>query len=227
MTPPKRAVVGRQSRSRQLGADLVTEGSAPQQRVQAAFEEFRQLFPAALVLHEDRAGGRSHFGHAVLSRGRSTRAADAGRAQRQRLDRLWDELHFVSRDALTSVDAFAQLMEFATQDADPKVFEPMRKPINDRAAAFRQLLVDCEPKQVDALIDFAARAYRRPLTADEARELARACTPDFARKRFPHEEAFRLTLARVLVAPAFFYRIEKPVPGTSKDRLPIGSWRAG
>ena len=70
-------------------------------------------------------------------------------SQRQQLDRLWDELHFVSRDALTSVDAFAQLLEFATQDADPKVFEPLRKPINDRAAAFRQRLVDCEPKQVE------------------------------------------------------------------------------
>ena len=94
-------------------------------------------------------------------------------AQRQQLDRLWDELHFVSHDALTSVDAFAQLMEFATQDADPKVFEPLRKPINDRAAAFRQLLVDCEPKQLEALVDFAARAYRRPLTAEEIERLAR------------------------------------------------------
>ena len=37
---------------------------------------------------------------------------------------------------------FDQLMEYATQDADPKVFEPLRKPINDRAAAFRQRLVD-------------------------------------------------------------------------------------
>ena len=90
-------------------------------------------------------------------------------AQKAKLDRLWDELHFVSHDALTLVDAFAQLMEYATQDADPKVFEPMRKPINDRAAAFRKALVDAEPKQVDALVDFAGRAYRRPLTDAEAR----------------------------------------------------------
>jgi len=32
-------------------------------------------------------------------------------------------------------------------DADPKAFEPLRKPINDRAATFRQLMIDCEPKQ--------------------------------------------------------------------------------
>src|SRR5437764_11632460 len=91
--------------------------------------------------------------------------------QRQQIDELWKELHFVSRDALTSVDAFAQLMEFATQDANPKVFEPLRKPISDRAAAYRKLLVDCEPKQVDRLIDFAGRAYRRPLTDEETQGL--------------------------------------------------------
>ena len=78
-------------------------------------------------------------------------------AQQAQLDRLWDELHYISQDALTLVDAFAQLMEYATQDADPKVFEPLRKPINDRAAAFRQRLVDTEPKHVDAL-----RRLRRP-----------------------------------------------------------------
>ena len=89
-------------------------------------------------------------------------------AQKARLDRLWDELHFVSQDALTLVDAFAQLMEYATQDGDPKVFEPLRKPINDRAAAFRRRLVEAEPRQLDALLEFAGRAYRRPLTGPEA-----------------------------------------------------------
>ena len=59
-------------------------------------------------------------------------------SQAAELDRLWAELRFVSQDALTLVDAFLQLLEYATQDADPKVFEPMRKPINDRAAAFRR-----------------------------------------------------------------------------------------
>ena len=66
-----------------------------------------------------------------------------------------------------------QLMAFATQDADPNVFEPLRQPINDRAAAYRKLLVDCEPKQFDSLIDFAGRAYRRPLIAAETSELPR------------------------------------------------------
>src|SRR5207248_9857706 len=36
--------------------------------------------------------------------------------EKARLDRLWEELHFVSHDALTLVHAFNQLMEYATQD---------------------------------------------------------------------------------------------------------------
>ena len=51
-------------------------------------------------------------------------------------------MSFISRarDALTLVEAFAQLLEYASQDGDPKVFEPLRKPINDRAADFRRTL---------------------------------------------------------------------------------------
>jgi hypothetical protein len=38
----------------------------------------------------------------------------------------------------------------------------------------------------------------------------------------PHDEAIRLMLARVLVAPAFLYRAEKPGPG--KDQVPVNDW---
>src|SRR5205807_2027832 len=76
-------------------------------------------------------------------------------------------------DALTLVNAYEQIVEFATQDRPDMVIalKPLRKPIHDRAEAFKQALVDAEPKQVEALIDFAARAYRRPLAATEANEL--------------------------------------------------------
>src|SRR5437867_4066774 len=112
-------------------------------------------------------------------------------------------------------------MEYATQDADPKVFEPLRKPINDRAADFRQLLIDTEPKHLDAVLDFAARAYRRPLTDTETCEL-RDLYDGLRKQEIPHDEALRLTLARVLVAPAFLYRIERPGPGAGQS--PVSDW---
>jgi hypothetical protein len=197
---------------------LVTEGSKTSRRIHAAVEEFRQLFPPALcytkIVPVDEVISVTLFyredDHLVRL------MLDDN--QRQQLDQLWNELHFVSRDALTSVDAFAQLMEFATQDADPKVFEPLRQPIKDRAAAYRKLLVDCEPKQLNSLIDFAGNAYRRPLTEDEAQGL-RALYADLRKEGMPHDEAFRLTLARMLTGPAFLYRIEKPAPGASQGAV--------
>lgn len=194
---------------------IVNEKSQARARIEAAFQDFRQLFPAALCYtkivpvdevvtltlfyRED-----EHLVRLMLND-----------AQKAELDRYWDELHYVSQDAVTLVDAFIQLMEYATQDADPKVFEPLRKPINDRAAAFKQRLIDDQPKQLEALIDFAARAYRRPLRNEERAEL-RSLYAKLRKEELPHEEAFQLILARILVAPSFLYRIEKPVEGSQQ-----------
>jgi hypothetical protein len=189
--------------------------------VQAAFETYRELFPPALCFtkivpvdevisvtlfyRED-----DHLVRLMLNE-----------SQRAELNRLWDELHFISRDALAAVDAFEQLIEFATQDSEPKMFEPLRKPVHDRAAAFEQYLVDCEPKQLEALIDFAALAYRRPVAEEEASDL-RALYNQLREEQLLHEDAFRLTLARVFVGPAFLYRLEKPVEGAAQG--PVTDW---
>ena len=195
---------------------VVNEESEARKRIEASFEEFRQLFPAALcytkIVPVDEVVTLTLFyredDHLVRLM--------LDEAQQAHLSKLWEELHYISQDALTLVDALAQLIEYATQDADPKVFEPLRKPFNDRAAAFRQRLIDTEPKHLDSLILFAARAYRRPLTDAESQEL-RALYARLREQELPHDEAFRLTLARVLVAPAFLYRIEKPGPGTGQS----------
>jgi hypothetical protein len=204
-----------------LAPIVVTEDTAVQQRLRASFDEFRQLFPPALcytkIVPVDEVISLTLFyredDHLVRLM--------LDEEQTRRLDRLWDELHFVGRDALATVDAFEQLLEYASQDADPTVFEPMRQSINDRAAAFRQRLIDCEPQQLVSLIDFASQAYRRPLTTDEATGL-NAFYNALRQEGSTHEEAFRLTLARVLVSPAFLYRIEKPVAGSEQG--PVSDW---
>jgi hypothetical protein len=130
------------------------------------------------------------------------------------LDRLWDQLHFVSRDAVKLVDAFAQLMEYATQDADPSVFEPLREPIMQRAKQFEQQLLDSQPKQLESVLAWAARAYRRSLQPDEAMEL-RDFYAALRREEIPHEEAIGLMLARIFVSPDFLYRLEVPPSGAA------------
>src|SRR5437667_1564122 len=141
--------------------------------------------------------------------------------QAARLDRLWDELHYVAQDALKLVDVFEQLWQYATQDADPRVFERMREPIKQRAAAFRQRLLDTQPAHLDAVLRFADGAYRRPLTEAEKDEL-RGLYRKLRAEEIQHEEAIRLVLARVLVAPAFLYRAEKPEPGDQQG--PVNDW---
>lgn len=191
---------------------LVSAGSAAERRVRAAFAAFRELFPPALcytkIVPVDEVISLTLF----YREDDELQRLMLDNGQKRELDRMWDELHFVSRDALASVDALEQLLQFATQDADPKVFEPLKQPIAERAAAYRQQLVDSEPRQVAALVDFGALAYRRPLLQAEKDEL-NAFYKKLRTEELPHEEAFRLTLARILVSPAFMYRLEKPVPG--------------
>ncbi|MBC8114813.1 MAG: hypothetical protein H7062_10575, partial [Candidatus Saccharimonas sp.] len=167
---------------------IVREGSESRKRIEASFEEFRSWFPAALcytkIVPVDEVVTLTLF----YREDDHLQRLMLDDSQKAKLDRLWNELHFVSHDALTLVDAYLQLMEYATQDADPKVFEPMRKPINDRAAAFRKELVGAEPKQIEALIQFAAQAYRRSLTDAEAAEL-RDLYRRLREQELPHDEA--------------------------------------
>jgi hypothetical protein len=200
---------------------LVSDGSQTRKRWERDFDEFRRWFPAALcytkIVPVDEVVTLTlfHREDGPLCR------LMLDEKEKARLDRLWDELHFVSHDALTLVDAFKQLMEYATQDSDPKLFEPFRKPIHDRAAAFKKALVEAEPRQVEAVIDFARRAYRRPLIDPEKQEL-RGLYRRLREQSLPHDEAIRLTLARVLVSPAFLYRLEKAPAGAKQG--PISPW---
>eukprot|EP00456_Euglypha_rotunda_P001213 TRINITY_DN1021_c0_g1_i1.p1 TRINITY_DN1021_c0_g1~~TRINITY_DN1021_c0_g1_i1.p1 ORF type:complete len:1414 (-),score=292.66 TRINITY_DN1021_c0_g1_i1:1425-5666(-) len=194
---------------------IVTDGSIARKRVESAMQDFREIFPSALcytkIVPVDEVVTLTLFYREDHELARLMLTND----EQRELNQLWDHLHYISRDALTLVDAFAQLMEYATQDADPKVFEPLRKPINDRAVAFRQQLVDTQPAHLAAVLEFASNAYRRPLTDEQTAEL-RNLYGRLRQEEIPHEEAIRLTLARVLVAPAFLYRLEKPTAGTGQ-----------
>ncbi len=192
--------------------------SAAWQRFQTAFSDMGSLFPAALcyakIVPVDEVITLNLF-YREDDQLRRLMLDDERAAE---LERLWHELTYVSREPLLLVAAYEQLVEFATQDRPDKVteFAPMRGPINARADAFRQQLIETEPAHLDALIPLAARAYRRPLSDDEARHL-RDFYATLRREEIDHDEAFRLTLARVLVSPEFLYRIEKPAAGSEQQ----------
>ncbi len=191
---------------------LTQKGGAAEKRMESAFEEFRRIFPAALcytkIVPVDEVVTLTlyHREDEPLSR------LILNTRQKAKLDRLWNELHYVSRDAIALVDVFEQLWQYATQDADPSKFEPLRQPILTRAATFRQLLADTEPRHVDAVLKLADRAYRRPISEAEKSQL-RSLYQHLRQQDLPHDEAIRLMLARVFVSPAFLYRAETAPPG--------------
>ncbi len=200
---------------------VVKDGSAARKRFEAAQEDFRRLFPVALcyskIVPVDEVVTLTLF----YREDDVLRRLMLDDAQAAYLDRLWSEMHFISQDALTLVDAFEQLWQFATQDADPSAFTPMREPIKQRAAAFKKLQEETEPVHVQAVLDFARRAWRRPLTESELSGL-RALYQKLRAQELPHDAAVRMLLARVLTAPAFLYRGEKAMPGS--ESTPVNDW---
>lgn len=202
-------------------APVLASGPDAVARLKRAFGECRDWFPAAVcygkIVPVDEVVTLTLF-HREDDALRRLMLDDAEAAE---LDRLWGDLHFVSRDALTQVEAFTHLMEYATQDSDPRLFEPYRKPIHEHAEAFRRELIAAEPRHVDALVAFAPLAYRRPLDDREGREL-RELYARLRAEELPHEEAFALTLARVLTSPAFLYRLEKAPEAAAS--APASDW---
>ena len=200
---------------------LVREGSLAQKRITGAFNDFRQLFPAALcytkIVPVDEVVTLTLF----YREDEPLRRLMLDDAQAAELDRLWAELHYITQDALKLVDAFEQLWQFATQDADPKAFEPLREPIKQHAAEFRKVLLDTQPAHLEAVLRFAEGAYRRPLSTEEKDQL-RGLYRKLRDQEIPHDQAVRLTLARVLAAPAFLYRAEAAPAGARPG--PVNDW---
>ncbi len=179
---------------------LVNDGSEARKRFEASFDDFRALFPIVLcysrIVPVDEVVTLTLF----YREDESLKRLMLTEAESRKLDHLWDELHFVSESPLKQVDAFEQLWQFATQDAKPSAFEPMRQPILKAAAKFKeQQLTAIEPQKA-AVLAFAEKAWRRLLTEKEITGL----------RAFPP----RLMLARVLTSPAFLYRGEKALDKT-------------
>jgi hypothetical protein len=200
---------------------LVRDGSPVRQQLEKAFADFRALFPIALcytkIVPVDEVVTLTLF----YREDDQLKRLMLDDAQAAALDRMWEELRFVSESPLKQVDVFEQLYQFATQDADPSAFEPLREPIKKAAAVFKQEQAEAEPRQLQAVLDFAQRAWRRPLTDAELAGL-RSLYQKLRAQDLPHDAALRMTLTRVLVSSAFLYRGELAAAGA--EPAPVNDW---
>jgi hypothetical protein len=68
--------------------------------------------------------------------------------------------------------------------------------------------VEAEPRHLDALLRFAARAYRRPLSQLERDNVLAFYSSLREKSGLTHEEAIRDSIVSVLMSPKFSYRID-------------------
>ena len=81
--------------------------------------------------------------------------------------------------------------------------------MNTRIRGLEKELKAAEPVQLKALVDFAERAYRRPLAQAEKDDLL-AFYGTLRQQQLGHEDAIRDCVVSVLMSPAFSYRFALP-----------------
>ncbi|MCE9532779.1 MAG: DUF1587 domain-containing protein, partial [Planctomycetes bacterium] len=144
--------------------------------------------------------------------------------QQRRIDHLWNEHRFISQQPVAENNYLPQFIGFVTQDQPKELlayFEGQRDAFRKRAEDFEKDSEAAIPKQLDVLLDFASRAYRRPLLEKEKADLL-ALYQTVRKKGSSHDEAFRGMLSRILVSPAFLFRIEQAPTGTKP--APVNDW---
>jgi len=80
--------------------------------------------------------------------------------------------------------------------------------VNDTLRSVERMRQEAEPRHLDALLQFAARAWRRPLTPAERQDTLAFYHSLREKSDLTHEEALRDSIARVLMSPKFCYRID-------------------
>ena len=193
------------------GVPVLTPADSPARtRLQDSIDEFRRWFPPAACYRQIVPIGEEVTLALQHREDDHLRRLVLDEEQTQHLDTLWNELSFVSRSALTIQEGFDVLLQFMAE------YEPHRARIRQGAEAFQQELIAAEPRQLNALVEFATRAFRRPLTAKEETEL-RELYASLRGAETAHDDAVRTLLARVLTSPHFLYRVEQPAPSDTSQ----------
>ena len=179
--------------------------------------EFRALFPPAVLFEPivPRDAQASVFMyHREDEPLRRLLLDGAGRAE---IDRLWSELRFVSEDAFATPRMYEEIVQYYRKPNDGArimffYIQSFDEQIKREVKELRAAQIAAETGHLEALPAFAARAWRRPLDAEEREAILAAYRAD-RKDGVEHDPAFRAAIARVLSSPWFLYRVEKPATG--------------
>jgi mono/diheme cytochrome c family protein len=116
----------------------------------------------------------------------------------------------------------------AKATADPKNDPVASQAIRDHFDSINTTLrrlekerMDAEPKHLEALLRFAARSYRRPLSKTERDSLLAYYQTLRTKNELSHKDAIRDSLVSILMSPDFLYRIDLSDPGIASSRALI------
>jgi mono/diheme cytochrome c family protein len=99
----------------------------------------------------------------------------------------------------------------ANPNNDPVAGQAIREHfqhVDDTLRRLERMRKDAEPHHLDALLGFAARAWRRPLTGSEREALLAFYHSLRDSSGLTHEDAVRDSIVRVLMSPNFTYRVD-------------------
>jgi hypothetical protein len=159
-------------------------------------------------------------------------------ATRRRVDEAWDDLYtsFEYHDHYWKLlDAHYKLnlgnkhigeltkADFDAMPAEARGYAASLRKTYDEARAAENA---AQPRHVDDCLEFASRAWRRPLTPKEKLALrafyAKALADDPN-----HTRAIRTLIARIMVAPEFLYKLEKGGSATASLVKPVSATGGG
>lgn len=143
-------------------------------------------------------------------------------ATRLALDQAWSDLRasFEYHDALMrfvaqkyKVDLHEKTIATLNEADIAAMPEEPRKyiaPVLAEYKAMTEFQRSARPGHVEDCVRFAAKAWRRPLTETEKQNLRVFYNKARQGPELDHAKAVRALLTRILVAPAFLYRLEQP-----------------
>jgi len=153
---------------------------------------------------------------------------------RARLEQAWSDLlaSFDYHDTFLRFIAGKYKLELKKKgigDLTPAEIEAMAvaprqyiKALRAEYDAVRKSQKSAQPGHLDDSIRLASNAWRRPLTPVEKDRLRSFYVQSREVSKLTHDKAIRALLARILVAPAFLYRLENAA--INADVKPLSNW---
>ena len=125
----------------------------------------------------------------------------------------------------------AYLAKAEAAQSNPVAMEAIRdhfQRVNETIRSVERMHVEAEPRHLDALLKFAARAYRRPLSPAEGQDLISYYHSLREKGGLTHEEAMRDSIVSVLMSPKFCYRLDliSDTPNRAPGLRPASSFYA-